>query len=175
MAHRKALLGLLQSFRLSETVSGPYVRRMSVLGVNKDPREKDVIASKGNVLQDQKPAKKEAGTSKAKTLKEFKIYRWNPDNIEKPYLKSYFVDISQCGPMVSIIEYLHWSCLFLLLILTRLQDAIMFYNLSFCCNHNAAGIGCADENKERDGHYAGVQAELPRRDLWVMFYEHRWN
>ncbi|KAG0561474.1 hypothetical protein KC19_9G067100 [Ceratodon purpureus] len=100
MAHRKALLGLLQSFRLSETVSGPYVRRMSVLGVNKDPREKDVIASKGNVLQDQKPAKKEAGTSKAKTLKEFKIYRWNPDNIEKPYLKSYFVDISQCGPMV---------------------------------------------------------------------------
>ncbi|KAL2521622.1 Succinate dehydrogenase [ubiquinone] iron-sulfur subunit 3 [Forsythia ovata] len=33
--------------------------------------------------------------------KEFKIYRWNPDNpYQKPYLQSYFVDLSSCGPMV---------------------------------------------------------------------------
>ncbi|CAI9109417.1 OLC1v1009235C1 [Oldenlandia corymbosa var. corymbosa] len=35
------------------------------------------------------------------TRKEFQIYRWSPDNpSQKPYLKSYFVDLSTCGPMV---------------------------------------------------------------------------
>ena len=35
--------------------------------------------------------------------KEFKIYRWNPDNPNnKPYLHSYFLDLSNCGPMVFI-------------------------------------------------------------------------
>ncbi|KAL3818915.1 hypothetical protein ACJIZ3_004820 [Penstemon smallii] len=39
---------------------------------------------------------------KIKTLKkEFKIYRWSPDNPnQKPFLQSYYVDLSQCGPMV---------------------------------------------------------------------------
>ncbi|KFK28199.1 hypothetical protein AALP_AA8G485200 [Arabis alpina] len=33
--------------------------------------------------------------------KEFKIYRWNPDKPNtKPYLQSFFVDLSTCGPMV---------------------------------------------------------------------------
>ena len=107
MAHHKALLALLQSMRSCQTISVPHVRRMSVLqnfGVHEDLREKDVIASRGNVLEDQKHTKMEAGTSAAKTLKEFKIYRWNPDDGGKPYLKSYFVDISKCGPMVRFIE-----------------------------------------------------------------------
>ncbi|WVQ78951.1 succinate dehydrogenase [ubiquinone] iron-sulfur subunit, mitochondrial [Cryptococcus sp. DSM 104549] len=34
-------------------------------------------------------------------IKEFKIYRWNPDTPnEKPKLQSYKVDLSQCGPMM---------------------------------------------------------------------------
>ncbi|KAK9990218.1 hypothetical protein SO802_025203 [Lithocarpus litseifolius] len=34
-------------------------------------------------------------------MNEFKIYRWNPDHPNnKPYLESYFVDLSNCGPMV---------------------------------------------------------------------------
>ncbi|XP_050385459.1 succinate dehydrogenase [ubiquinone] iron-sulfur subunit 3, mitochondrial [Argentina anserina] len=34
-------------------------------------------------------------------LKEFKIYRWSPDHPNnKPYLKSYFVNLNHCGPMV---------------------------------------------------------------------------
>ncbi|EXB93677.1 Succinate dehydrogenase [ubiquinone] iron-sulfur subunit 3 [Morus notabilis] len=34
-------------------------------------------------------------------LKEFKIYRWNPDHPNnKPYLQSFFVDLSNCCPMV---------------------------------------------------------------------------
>ncbi|XP_010462206.1 PREDICTED: succinate dehydrogenase [ubiquinone] iron-sulfur subunit 3, mitochondrial-like [Camelina sativa] len=33
--------------------------------------------------------------------KEFKIYRWNPDKPNsKPFLQSFFVDLSTCGPMV---------------------------------------------------------------------------
>ncbi|ORY34676.1 alpha-helical ferredoxin [Naematelia encephala] len=38
---------------------------------------------------------------KAPQIKEFKIYRWNPDTpAEKPKLQSYKVDLSQCGPMM---------------------------------------------------------------------------
>ncbi|KAK3043000.1 hypothetical protein RJ639_000977 [Escallonia herrerae] len=34
--------------------------------------------------------------------KEFRIYRWNPDHPDnKPYLQSYFLDLSTCGPKVS--------------------------------------------------------------------------
>ncbi|KAB2052125.1 hypothetical protein ES319_A12G097900v1 [Gossypium barbadense] len=37
-----------------------------------------------------------------KLHKEFKIYRWNPDHPtnNKPFLQSYYVDLSNCGPMV---------------------------------------------------------------------------
>ncbi|KAI3462058.1 hypothetical protein Pfo_018721 [Paulownia fortunei] len=39
---------------------------------------------------------------RVKTLKkEFKIYRWSPDHPQqKPFLQSFFVDLSKCGPMV---------------------------------------------------------------------------
>ncbi|XP_010547626.1 PREDICTED: succinate dehydrogenase [ubiquinone] iron-sulfur subunit 3, mitochondrial isoform X2 [Tarenaya hassleriana] len=34
-------------------------------------------------------------------MKEFRVYRWNPDKPEtKPFLQSFFVDLSACGPMV---------------------------------------------------------------------------
>lgn len=35
-----------------------------------------------------------------KQLKQFQIYRWDPEKNEKPYLKTYTVDLSECGPMV---------------------------------------------------------------------------
>ena len=38
------------------------------------------------------------GDSKAQT--EFKIYRWNPDDAQNPHVDTYFVDRSDCGPMV---------------------------------------------------------------------------
>lgn len=34
------------------------------------------------------------------SMKEFQIYRWNPEKNEKPYLQTYTVDLSACGPMV---------------------------------------------------------------------------
>jgi succinate dehydrogenase (ubiquinone) iron-sulfur subunit len=33
-------------------------------------------------------------------LKYFKIYRWDPDSGEKPYMSTYPVDLDECGPMV---------------------------------------------------------------------------
>ncbi|MGD9650695.1 MAG: succinate dehydrogenase iron-sulfur subunit [Dongiaceae bacterium] len=36
----------------------------------------------------------------AKNVKEFKVYRWNPDTGENPRLDTYEVDMDSCGPMV---------------------------------------------------------------------------
>lgn len=42
-----------------------------------------------------------ASTATGEKLKTFKIYRWNPDTPEeKPYLKTYTVDLNKTGPMV---------------------------------------------------------------------------
>jgi succinate dehydrogenase / fumarate reductase, iron-sulfur subunit len=53
------------------------------------------------------PANSKVGTGKtypaaagAKRVRNFKIYRWNPDDGEKPRLDTYQVDLDQCGPMV---------------------------------------------------------------------------
>ena len=36
----------------------------------------------------------------AKRVKNFKIYRWNPEDGQNPRLDTYQVDLDQCGPMV---------------------------------------------------------------------------
>ena len=36
----------------------------------------------------------------AKSLKTFKVYRWNPDDGQNPSVDSYGVDLDDCGPMV---------------------------------------------------------------------------
>ncbi len=36
----------------------------------------------------------------AKNLREFRIYRWNPDDGQNPRIDTYFVDMDDCGPMV---------------------------------------------------------------------------
>jgi succinate dehydrogenase / fumarate reductase iron-sulfur subunit len=36
----------------------------------------------------------------AKRVREFRIYRWSPDDGEKPHTDSYEVDLDTCGPMV---------------------------------------------------------------------------
>jgi succinate dehydrogenase iron-sulfur subunit len=36
----------------------------------------------------------------SKSLTEFRIYRWNPDDNQNPRLDTYFVDRGDCGPMV---------------------------------------------------------------------------
>lgn len=39
-------------------------------------------------------------TSNKPHLKEFKIYRWDPHGKEKAHMKTYTVDLNECGPMV---------------------------------------------------------------------------
>ena len=53
------------------------------------------------------PANSKVGTGKtypaaagAKRVRNFKIYRWNPDDGQNPRLDTYQVDLDQCGPMV---------------------------------------------------------------------------
>jgi succinate dehydrogenase / fumarate reductase, iron-sulfur subunit len=36
----------------------------------------------------------------AKNLKQFQIYRWNPDDGKNPAIDTYFVDMDTCGPMI---------------------------------------------------------------------------
>ncbi|KAK8958649.1 hypothetical protein KSP40_PGU021727 [Platanthera guangdongensis] len=42
----------------------------------------------------------EPASSKSKRMKTFSIYRWNSDYPEKPQLRNYELDLSECGPMV---------------------------------------------------------------------------
>jgi len=37
---------------------------------------------------------------KEERIKYFKIYRWDPDHRQKPYLSTYPVDLNDCGPMI---------------------------------------------------------------------------
>jgi len=36
----------------------------------------------------------------ASNLKEYKIYRWNPDDGKNPQVDTYYVDLDNCGPMI---------------------------------------------------------------------------
>ena len=40
---------------------------------------------------------KPAGASETR---EFKVYRWNPDDGKNPSVDTYFIDTEDCGPMV---------------------------------------------------------------------------
>jgi succinate dehydrogenase (ubiquinone) iron-sulfur subunit len=47
------------------------------------------------------PSLKVTTTSKAtENIKYFKIYRWNPEEKQKPYVSTYPVDLNDCGPMI---------------------------------------------------------------------------
>jgi len=39
-------------------------------------------------------------TFKKPQIKQFKIYRWDPEKNEKPYLQNYKLDLNACGPMI---------------------------------------------------------------------------
>ncbi|HEV3396070.1 MAG TPA: succinate dehydrogenase iron-sulfur subunit, partial [Xanthobacteraceae bacterium] len=38
--------------------------------------------------------------ARARDTREFRIYRWNPDDAQNPRVDTYFVDLDDCGPMV---------------------------------------------------------------------------
>lgn len=39
-------------------------------------------------------------TSNTNNIKHYQIYRWDPEKKEQPYLETYSIDTSKCGPMV---------------------------------------------------------------------------
>ena len=41
-----------------------------------------------------------AGPPGATRGREFKIYRWNPDDGKKPVIDTFAIDLNDCGPMV---------------------------------------------------------------------------
>ena len=47
-----------------------------------------------------KPGKTWPKPDGATNLREYRIYRWSPDDDENPRLDTYFVDMDDCGPMV---------------------------------------------------------------------------
>lgn len=62
-----------------------------------------LISTSTEALQAQAVVAKAATTPSGKPplMKEFQVYRWNPDNEDqKPVYKSYQVDINNCGPMM---------------------------------------------------------------------------
>ena len=50
-------------------------------------------------LSTSKPELKVAGT-KGSNIKYFKIYRWDPEQKQKPYVSTYPINLDECGPMV---------------------------------------------------------------------------
>src|SRR3546814_20820381 len=36
----------------------------------------------------------------ARNIREFRIYRWSPDDGDNPRIDTYYIDIDDCGPMV---------------------------------------------------------------------------
>jgi succinate dehydrogenase / fumarate reductase iron-sulfur subunit len=47
-----------------------------------------------------RPGETHKAPAGAKRIRNFKIYRWNPDSGETPRVDSYEVDLDKCGPMV---------------------------------------------------------------------------
>src|SRR3546814_12627586 len=45
--------------------------------------------------------KRFAAPADAKRVREFKVYRWSPDDDENPRLDTYEIDLHRCGPMVT--------------------------------------------------------------------------
>ena len=46
------------------------------------------------------PGKRVSNAKGAKRAKNFKIYRWNPEDGQNPHLDEFEIDLDKCGPMV---------------------------------------------------------------------------
>ncbi|MEM6712965.1 MAG: succinate dehydrogenase iron-sulfur subunit [Pseudomonadota bacterium] len=57
---------------------------------------------KNSTMSDGKvwPKPTDADGNQATNLREFRVYRWSPDDEENPTVDTYYVDMDDCGPMV---------------------------------------------------------------------------
>lgn len=81
MARVLLLRGSISSLLRSQSTAAPPVSR---------------ILQVQSHSSDASPAEKK----KDQAMKTFSIYRWNPDDPEKPRLQNYQIDLNDCGPMV---------------------------------------------------------------------------
>lgn len=61
---------------------------------------KNVVRISGTAAVEAQPAAAVAGNAKPPLMKEFLVYRWDPEKTDKPTYKSYQVDLNSCGPMM---------------------------------------------------------------------------
>lgn len=73
---------MLQIFKGTSSITSRNVINLTFRGLSSKPNLK--IPQEGG----------------SQNIKIFKIYRWNPELKEKPYVQSYPVDLNDCGPMV---------------------------------------------------------------------------
>jgi len=59
-----------------------------------------ITSTASSLAEESLKVKDAAPPAKAERIKYFKIYRWDPDQKQKPYLSTYPVDLNDCGPMV---------------------------------------------------------------------------
>merc|ERR1712188_2588 len=83
----KSLLGSLQATTRSPSLSGLWLS--NGVSVRTSANSSAAVPE----LSDGEPPEEEA-------LKEFKIYRWDPDLGDKPRMQTYEVDLNDCGPMI---------------------------------------------------------------------------
>jgi len=83
--------------RLSSVASAAAVRPAAASAARGFSSPAEEAASKTNLAA---RSSSKLTHTKADNVKQFKIYRWNPDTKGEPKMQTYSVDMNACGPMV---------------------------------------------------------------------------
>jgi len=75
-------------------------QKLSPLAARRPPSTLGSLTATLSTSADDSLKLKESATKKQEKIKYFKIYRWDPDQRQKPYVSTYPVDLSECGPMI---------------------------------------------------------------------------
>lgn len=93
---------MFASASASAAAAAPLLRRPLASLLRRPISTSPLLAAEESLKVSASPAVPPAGKAERKPerLRYFKIYRWDPDQKQKPYLSTYPVDINDCGPMV---------------------------------------------------------------------------
>ena len=93
---------MFASASASAAAAAPLLRRPLASLLRRPISTSPLLAAEESLKVSASPAVPPAGKAERKPerLRYFKIYRWDPDQKQKPYLSTYPVDLNDCGPMV---------------------------------------------------------------------------